>query len=305
MLSSILIVGAILWFSYNGTLLLLDKGKDQWLPFASALIGVSLYSMSTAKTFRNGWDLRYLPDYCYRVAQSVVYLYIILAIMGQLGWGVQPEAPQAERDAGSAETKRSEVTPKPASDAAPDPSLSTATSPPPPTTMSSPPPQNGENRSPQQQASGVPDFTRWPPNLIGLLVGLFILHVEKAMEGFGQRFEEALTAVLGRSLLAKTTRERQIAQIRDEQKFLDIQRQSELIASQVRDPRIREAIQQRLDAVKEKLRDCNPDAANDEVEKLTWDFEHLKVALREEAMTLAEVLGRTPVSKASRKVGPG
>jgi len=224
----------ILALAYQEQLLLLKKGQSQWLPFASALIGVSLYFMSTAKTYRDNWQLRYLPDYCYRAAQAVVYVYIVLAIMGQEGWGLADGPPQV-------------------------------------------PP--------------IPDFSHWPPNLIGLVVGLFILHVEKAVEGFGQRFEEALTAVLGRSLTARTSREKQIARLRDEQTFSEIERQAELLASQLRSPGAREAIQRRLATVGALVRTGSPEELRQEVEKLSWEFEQIKVALREDSQTVAEILG--------------
>jgi len=39
------------------------------------------------------------------------------------------------------------------------------------------------------------EFAAWPPNLVGLLVGLFIEQVETAMQGVGRRFEAAIGEV--------------------------------------------------------------------------------------------------------------
>lgn len=39
------------------------------------------------------------------------------------------------------------------------------------------------------------EFASWPPNLMGLLVGLFIEQVEAGMQGIGQRFEQAVSVL--------------------------------------------------------------------------------------------------------------
>lgn len=291
MFTSAAVILGILVLAYNGELVLLKGGtlnNTQWLPFASTLIGVSLYAMSTAMTYRDKWQLRYLPDYWYRAAQAVVYLYIILAIMGQTGLGVTPDAaPQpSPGPSATAPVQNPPVdAPPPASTVVP-----ASLAPTPPTQTPEP-----EKDPPKPPSS--PDFSHWPPNLIGLMVGLFILHVEKAMEGFGQRFEEALTALLGRSLTARTTREKQIERLRDEQRFVEIQRQAELLASQLRSPGAREAIQRRLAAVAEIVRTGSSEELRGEVEKLSWEFEQIKVALREDSQTVAEILGGARRSK--------
>lgn len=220
--ASLAIVLAALVLSINGWLpITLDK--KQWLPFVSCLVGVTLYTLSAVKKRRDRFDLRYLPDYLYRAAQAMVYLYVILAV----GW---------------------------------------------------------------QKEGAVLDFERWPPNLWGLLVGLFIEHVEKAMEGLGQRFEEVLAGILPRALDAPTSRERQLGRVRLEQRFREIQTQAEMLLPQLRSPAVREALRAQIDGTLRTLREGDEKAIEDEIRRLALDFEQLKQAAREEDLTVGEIL---------------
>ena len=221
---SVGIVVGIIWFARLEALPILRGATHQWSPFVFALLGVALYVMASRTKRRERFDVRYFPDYCYRAAQAVVYLYVILAIVVQVG--------------------------------------------------------------PQQEYP----LTQWPPTLIGLLVGMFIEHVEKAMEGFGQRFEEVLAGFLPRSLVAKTSREKQLDRLRNEQRYATIKTQLELVASQGRDPGLRAAVPRRLGQVEQVIRDGDDKAIADEVDRLAWEFEEIKVAMREEEMNVAEVL---------------
>jgi hypothetical protein len=202
------------------------KGQDQWVPFVSAVVGVILYVMSSAKTRKERFEFRYVPDYCFRAAQAVVYLYVILAILEQT----------------------------------------------------------------RGQQNGY-DFTSWPPVLIGLLVGMFILHVEKAMEGLGQRFEEVLAGLLPRSLASPTSRDKQLEKLRVEQKYREIKTQFEGMASQIPDPALVEQFQGRLSSIARAIREGDDAGTREEVDQLAPQFEQLKIGLREEAMTVAEILG--------------
>ena len=122
--------------------------EGQLVPFVSTLVGVTFYVLYNVRKRRDRFDVKFLPDYTFRAAQAVVYLYAILGMFHYL---------------------RSE----------------------------------GEEQA----------LLEWPPNLIGLFVGMYILHVERAMEGLGYRFEEVLTSVLGRSLSIPTRREKDILRI--------------------------------------------------------------------------------------------
>jgi hypothetical protein len=220
-ISAVIVVGVFVLAAAD-RLVLLQGATSPWTPFAAALIGVSLYVMASVRKRRDRFDAKFLPDYAFRAAQAIVYVYVILAI------GVQSDK--------------------------------------------------------------VTNLSAWPPNVIGLFVGMFILHVEKAMEGLGQRFEEVLTGLLPRSLAAQTSREKQTAQLSAEMKFRDIQKQSELLASQMRSSSLYSALQTRLKEVEGTIRDGDPDAIQDAVSALAGVFERIKVDQRVEARTVEEVL---------------
>lgn len=225
-IASGVIILLILVLAAIGELPVLGDAQNQWSPFVFTLVGVVLYVMASAKSRRDRFDLRYAPDYFFRGAQAVVYLYVIMSIIAQM----------------------------------------------------------------KAEPSTQYNFVSWPPNLIGLLVGMFILHVEKAMEGLGQRFEEVLAGLLPRALTAKTSREKQLERLRVEQKFQEIKMQSEGLISQMRDTNTISDLKAHLDAVSQTIRDGDLDGTQDAVSQLAWKFEGLKQALREEELTVQEIL---------------
>jgi apolipoprotein N-acyltransferase len=120
------VVAVIVALAVTGDLPALANSPHQWTPFAFTSLGVTLYVLQAAKRRRSEFDLRYLPDYCFRAAQAAVYLYVIMTVIAR-----------------------------------------------------------GEAH----------EFASWPPNLIGLFVGLFIEQVEEAVQGVGQRLGDALAVV--------------------------------------------------------------------------------------------------------------
>ena len=303
----VVVVGTMLMAWYGMGLNDPDDHKfngDRFMPFLATLVGVSLYMMGVTKTYKERFDYRYLPDYCYRVAQAVVYTYVVLAIMAQVDVGLsagddrQPDRPQVivspSPTATPAPTSAPGQTPTPAPVASPSPASSPAITPTvTPSPTATPAPGSPDDSAAENGASSDKDFSSWPPVLVGLMIGLFILHVEKAMEGFGERFGEALSALLGRSLEGKTPRERQMDRIRDEKKLDEIRQQAELMASQAPGGAVLKGFQKRIEEVTDICRDGEPNAIHDAVTKLAWDFEQVKVALREETTTVAEILGRS------------
>ncbi len=141
--------------------------------------------------------------------------------------------------------------------------------------------------------TGTPgaDFADWEPNLTGLFVGMFIQHVEKAMEGLGQRFEEALTAILSRPLTARTLREKQVDMVALEQKYRAIRVQAEGFAAVLSDPAVAVALQGMLASVETRLKDGDFDAIQAAVNDLAWRFELLKREQREMQVLAVEVAG--------------
>jgi hypothetical protein len=200
--------------------------EGQRVPFISTLVGVTFYVLYNVRKRRDRFDLKYVPDYAFRAAQAVVYLYAILAIFDFL-------RSQDQRDA----------------------------------------------------------LLQWPPNLIGLFVGMYILHVERAMEGLGYRFEEVLTSVLGRSLSLPTRREKDIELVQAEGRFREIQKQAELVAAEGGAPALVEGLKERFRRVSDAIDERDHDATVKEVTELALDFERTKRELRREARTVSRVLG--------------
>jgi hypothetical protein len=223
----------------------LESGEDQFMPFLFALLGLALYVMASVRKKRERFDRRYLPDYFFRGAQTVIYLYVVLAIFVM-----------------------------------------------------------------ERGKDSQYDLETWPPVLLGLLVGMYILHVEKAMEALGQRFQEVLTAILGRAVTARTEREKQVEQISLDRKFREIRAQAEAIASQIRDPALAQALQARIEEVGQAFRDGDLDGIADEVTRLAWQFEDAKRSLREEELTVEELIaslrrGADPDARAPEPAGAG
>jgi hypothetical protein len=200
--------------------------EGQGVPFISTLVGVTFYILYNVRKRRDRFDLKYVPDYTFRAAQAVVYLYAILAMFDFL-------RSRDEKDA----------------------------------------------------------LLQWPPNLIGLFVGMYILHVERAMEGLGYRFEEVLTSVLGRSLSLPTRREKDIQLVQAEGRFREIQKQAELMAAEGGAPALVEGFKERFRQVSDAIDERDHDATVKEVTELALDFERTKQELRREARTVSRVLG--------------
>lgn len=199
----------------------------QVVPLISSLVGVTFYLLYNVRKRRGRFDLAYLPDYLFRAAQAVVYVYAILAMFDYL---------------------RSE----------------------------------GE-------AAGQA-LLRWPPNLIGLFVGMYILHVERAMESLGYRFEEALTGVLGRSLSLATRREKDIQFVQAEGRLREMQKQAELMAAETGPSALVEGLKQRFRQASDAIAERDDDSAVKEIAELSLDFERTKRELRREARTVSRVL---------------
>jgi hypothetical protein len=200
--------------------------QGQLMPFISTLVGVTFYVLYNVRKRRDRFDTKYLPDYVFRAAQAVVYVYAILAIF------------------------------------------------------------NFTLAAGDDQA-----LLRWPTNLIGLFVGMYILHLERAIEGLGYRFEEILTAVLGRSLALPTRRETDIRLVQAEGRFREIQNQAELLVADAGPPALVEGFKKRFRCVSDAIRERDYDSVVKEVTELSLDFERTKQEVRRQARTVSRVLG--------------
>lgn len=130
-----------------------------------------------------------------------------------------------------------------------------------------------------------------PPNIIGFLVGLFILRVEKAMEGFGVKLEEILMSILPRSLAAVSTEEKRRQQLRTYYKLDEIAQQYEIIRAEIDDPGAKEKFDEELDRARDAVDGEDPERARREVQAVARGFDEMKRSTKEVLVPLDELLG--------------
>ena len=130
-----------------------------------------------------------------------------------------------------------------------------------------------------------------PPNIIGFLVGLFILRVEKAMEGFGVKLEEILMSILPRSLAAVSAEEKRRQQLRTYYRLDEIAQQYDAIRAEIDDPGAKEKFDEELDRAREAVEGEDPDRARREVQSVARGFDEMKRVSREVLVPLDELLG--------------
>jgi hypothetical protein len=228
---------------------LLDEAEAAYKPFLFSLLGIAIYVMSSAKDKRNRFDPQYVPDYFFRGAQAMVYLYVIILLMAKNagdGGGSQTGGGPADSTAagGGAET------------------LSY-------------------------------DFSSWPPNLIGLFVGMFIIHVERAMEGLGRLFAQIVGGVLPRSLLEQTTIHRDAEQLGNVNRFAELRAQAYALLPLV--PEVhRHVIRGRLEQAEATATGRDPNAAANANRELAALLEEVRTSIMEYTVSFADVAKNAP-----------
>jgi len=130
-----------------------------------------------------------------------------------------------------------------------------------------------------------------PPVIVGFLTGLFILRVERAMEGLGVKFEEVLMTVLPRSFSAISAAERQRQQTRALYKLDDIVTQYEAVRPNIDDLGAREKLDGLLNEAQATLDGEEPEAAKTAIESLAREFEIAKRTQGDMLVPLEELLG--------------
>lgn len=133
---------------------------------------------------------------------------------------------------------------------------------------------------------------RLGPYVLGFLVGLYILRVERVMEAFGEKFEEVLAAILPRSLRFVTAEERRRQQLRAVYRLDDIASQWEAIRPQIDDPGARVRMDEMLAAALEAQRGDEPDRAQELTAELSRQFEETKRTAGELLMRVDDLVTR-------------
>ncbi|MBU1700036.1 MAG: hypothetical protein KJ970_03305 [Candidatus Eisenbacteria bacterium] len=134
--------------------------------------------------------------------------------------------------------------------------------------------------------------TNVPPNMLGFLVGLFILRVERAMDGLGTKLEEVLMTILPRSVAMMSAEERRRSQLKAVYKMDDIVIQYEALRSRIDDLGARDKFDERINEVQEVLEGDDPERAKKLVESLARDFEEVKQNSRELMVSFEDLIAK-------------
>ena len=91
--------------------------------------------------------------------------------------------------------------------------------------------------------------TSLPPNILGLLVGLFILRVERSIEAMGEKFEEVLSTILPGAISLSGPEKRQV-HLKAASDVRDLETQWQLLRSRIPDLGARDKIDAALEAAR-------------------------------------------------------
>jgi hypothetical protein len=134
--------------------------------------------------------------------------------------------------------------------------------------------------------------TNVPPNILGFLVGFFILRVERAMEGMGTKLEEVLMAILPRSMGAVSAEERRRQQLRTVFRLDEVTTQYDAIRSSLDDKGARDFMEDLLARASAFVDRDEPDEAKELVRSAAAGLEEMKRRSTELLVPLEELLGR-------------
>ena len=130
----------------------------------------------------------------------------------------------------------------------------------------------------------------FPPNIIGFLVGFFILRVERAMEGLGDKFEEARSAILPRAMMHVSAEEKRRQQVKLVYKVDDIATQYDVLRSQLDDRAARDHFDKTLDDAQKALTGEDPEQLKKTVNQLFREFDDVKKSAGEVLVPIEDLL---------------
>lgn len=133
--------------------------------------------------------------------------------------------------------------------------------------------------------------TSFSPNILGFLVGFFIIRVERAMESLGDKFEEMLVSILPRSVAYVSVEERRRKQLRAVYKLDEIVTQYDAIRSQIEDPGARVEVDRQIARAEEAVESKDPETILKTVSGLAREFDEIKRGLGEILVPVDELLG--------------
>jgi hypothetical protein len=132
--------------------------------------------------------------------------------------------------------------------------------------------------------------TTLPPNIIGFLVGFFILRVERAMDGLGEKFEEVLTAILPRAISYVSAEERRRGQLKAAFRLEDLAVQWEALRPHIADEGAKIKIDEALDIARAAARREEPEQARLAAANVGRLFEDVKTGVSEVLIPVEDLL---------------
>lgn len=128
------------------------------------------------------------------------------------------------------------------------------------------------------------------PNVLGFLVGLFILRVERAMDGLGDKFEELLFALLPRAARYTVLEERKRQQVRAGYRLTDVATQWDVIRAQIGDEGAKASFDRELTEALELASSSDPEKARRAADRIGRMFEEMKLGAGEILVPVEELI---------------
>ena len=120
-----------------------------------------------------------------------------------------------------------------------------------------------------------------PPNILGFLVGFFVLRVERAMDSLGEKFEEVLMSILPRSVTYTTIQEKRRQILRDTYKLEDMTAKYEVLRPLIEDAAARRKIDEKLANAVELASAEDPERTSESINDFARSVEYARHALGE------------------------
>lgn len=131
--------------------------------------------------------------------------------------------------------------------------------------------------------------TSLPPNILGLLVGLFILRVERAIEAMGEKFEEALNTILPAAISLSGPEKRQ-THLKAASDVRDLEAQWQLLRPRIPDLGARDKIDASLEAARSINEGRDSGKARTAATELSRLFEDVRASADGESWVTLESL---------------
>jgi hypothetical protein len=138
--------------------------------------------------------------------------------------------------------------------------------------------------------NGGVSVTSVPPNILGFLVGFFILRVERAMESLGEKFEEVLMSIFPRSLNYITIQEKRRQEMKDKFKLEDMKTQYEALRPMIENEAARQKIEEGLQEALEAAGKDDSEEAKKKIDRVARTMDDARQAMNESLVPLDDLI---------------